>query len=479
MTASVAIVVAVAACRVGPDFAPPAAPSARTLTATPAKTTEADGHAQTFTIGAKVAADWWKLFDSPEVDALIAECYAGNQDLAAARANVQRSQDSLRAGYAVFFPELDAHAGASYQRATPIQFGQNAPATTFGLYTLSGTISYTLDIWGGQRRQVEALGAQVDATRYTLVGLKVMLAANVIDAAIARGAYVAEIETTQQTIVLEREQLRITQAQATGGTIPYANVLAIESQIAATEATIPALEQKRDQADHLIATLIGKPPSEQPPAIALEALTLPENVPVSLPAELVRQRPDVLVAEANLHTANAQIGVATAAMLPNLSLSGSLGANNTALGSLFASNGVFGGVATGLTAPVFHGGALYYQRRAAIDARDQALASYRQTVLAAFAQVADTLRALVHDADALRAQKEAVDSARQALDLIEANYRAGIANYLQVIIANEQFLQARLGYIEAVAQRLQDTVALYAALGGGWWNVPETARDRT
>ncbi|HUJ58355.1 MAG TPA: efflux transporter outer membrane subunit [Kofleriaceae bacterium] len=467
-----ALVLGLAACRVGPDFTPPAAPSTRGYTTIPAQTTEADGRAQTFALGGKVAADWWTLFGSHEVDALVAACYAGNQDLAAARASVQRSQDSLRAGYGVFFPQLDAHAGASYQRETPIQFGQSAPATTFGLYTLSGTISYALDIWGGQRRQVEALGAQVDAARYTMVGLEVMLAANVLDAAIARGAYAAEIDTTRETITLEREQLRITRAQAAGGTIPYANVLAIESQIAATEATIPALEQKLDQADHLIAALIGKPPGEPIPQIALDHLTLPSNVPVSLPAELVRQRPDVLVAEAQLHAATAQIGVATAAMLPDLSLSGSLGANNTALGSLFASNGVFGGIAAGLTAPLFHGGTLYYQRRAAIDARDQTFASYRQTVLAAFQQVADTLRALVHDADALRAQKEAVDSAQQALDLIEANYRAGIANYLQVIVANEQFLQARLGYIQAIAQRLQDTVALYTALGGGWWNAP-------
>lgn len=470
MKARAAICIALVGCRVGPDFAPPAAPKVDRYTSTPATTTAADGHSQTFATGGHVAADWWTLFGSSQLDALVIACFAGNQDLAAARASVQRSEDSLRAGYGMFFPQLDAHAGAGYERATPIQLGQNLPASTFGLYTLSGTISYTLDIWGGQRRQVEALGAQVDVARYTLAGLRVMLSANVVDAVIARSAYAAEIATTRDTIVLEREQLRITQAQAGGGTIPFSNVLAIESQIAATEATIPVLEQKIDQAGHLIAVLTGRPPADGAPEIALESLTLPTEIPVSLPAELIRQRPDVLVAEAELHAATAQIGVATAAMLPSLSLTGSLGANNTALGSLFASNGIFGAIAGGLTAPLFHGGALYYQRRAVIDAQNQAFAGYRETVLTAFEQVADTLRALVHDADALRAQKEAVDSAKQALELIQANYSAGIANYLQVIVANEQFLEARIGYVQAVAQRLQDTVALYAALGGGWWN---------
>jgi NodT family efflux transporter outer membrane factor (OMF) lipoprotein len=442
VNARVVLCVALAGCRVGPDFAPPAPPQVERLAATPPATTVAAGRAQTFAAGGELAADWWTLFGSRPLDALVAACFAGNQDLAAARASVQRSQDSLRAGYGVFFPQLDAHAGASYQRATPIELGQQLPATTFGLYTVSGTISYTLDIWGGQRRQVEALGAQVDVARFTLAGLKVMLAANVANAVIARGAYAAEIATTRETVALEREQLRITQAQASGGTISFANVLAIQSEIAATEATIPVLEQKIDQAGHLIAVLTGRPPIDGAPDIALASLILPAQIPVSLPAELVRQRPDVLVAEAELHAATAQIGVATAAMLPNLSLTGSLGANNTALGSLFATNGIFAGIAGGLTAPLFHGGALYYQRRAVIDARDQAFASYRETVLTAFEQVADTLRGLVHDADALRAQQESLDSAQHALDLIQANYAAGIANYLQVIVANEQLLQA-------------------------------------
>ena len=217
--------------------------------------------------------------------------------------------------------------------------------------------------------------------------------------------------------------------------------------------------------------LSGHAPSEtQVAEIALERITLPADLPVTLPAQLVRQRPDILIAEAQLHSSNAAIGVATAAMLPNISLSGSLGANNTTLGSLFASSGQFWSLAAGLTTPIFHGGALNEQRKAAIAARDQSAAQYRYTVLTAFEQVADTLRALDHDAETLQADQDALDAASQASALIQANYQSGIATYLQVIIANEQYLQTKLALVQAVAQRLQDVVALYAALGGGWWD---------
>ncbi len=298
-----------------------------------------------------------------------------------------------------------------------------------------------------------------------------ILTANLVDTAIARAGYRAEATATREALVFEREQLRITEAEATAGTVPYSAALSIRSQIATTEATLPALQQKVDQADHLLAALAGRAPADAAPTdLDLETFTLPADVPVTLPSLLVRQRPDILGAEAQLHAANAAIGVATAAMLPNLTLSGDLGATNTALGSLFGAAGQFWSLGGGLTAPLFHGGALNAQRKAAIAARDQAAASYRQVVLAAFEQVADGLSALQHDAEVLRAQQEALDTAAQARDLIEANYQAGIATYLQVIVANEQYLQAKLGRIQAAAQRLQDTVSLYAALGGGWWD---------
>ena len=212
------------------------------------------------------------------------------------------------------------------------------------------------------------------------------------------------------------------------------------------------------------------------PDVPISDYQLPEDVPVTVPSLLVRQRPDVLVAEEQLHAANAAIGVATAAMLPNLTLSGTYGVNNTSPGDLFAANSPAWSLGAGLTQPVFHGGTLYWQRRAAIDAHDAAAAQYRQTVLAAFEQVADSLRGLEHDAEAVASQTLAVESAEKALHLLQADYQAGIATYLQLLVADAQYLQARIGCVEAVAQRLQDTVALYVALGGGWWNAPPAER---
>ncbi len=469
---------ALTGCAVGPNFTRPEAPKITQYAtgAEPTKTIDADGHVQRFDHGANLAADWWHLFGSAAVDALVARAIADNPSLEAARANLRHANNLMRAGYGVFFPQVDAKLGGAYQQVTPVLFnGQNQAPTDFALYTVSATVSYTLDIWGGQRRQVESLAAQLDAQRFTLFGTHVMICGNVVNALVARAGYRAQIEATKATVDLETEQLRITEAQASGGTVPFANVLAIRSQIAATEALVPQLQQKIDQSDHLIATLIGRAPAElTPSSVVLSDFTLPLDVPVSLPSKLVQQRPDILVAEAQLHSANALIGVATAAMLPNITLTANAGVNNTGLDTLFSPNGIFWGLGAGLTAPLFHGGTLLHQRRAAVDARDAALATYRQTVLAAFEQVADALRALEHDAEALRAQKDASDSAEEALHLFEANYRAGIANYLQVIVANEQYVQAKLVYLQAVAQRLQDTVALYVALGGGWWNKTPT-----
>lgn len=461
---------ALGGCAVGPNFVRPAAPEGKALTSQPLpeSTVVADGKAQRLAAGERVAADWWRLLSSPQLDAIVVEAIAKNPSLEAARATLRMSQDTLRAGYGVFFPRADVSAAATRERYNPSPGIVQAPSTPFNLLTVSASVSYALDIWGGQRRQLEGLRAQVDDERYTLAGAYVMLSGNVVNAVIAQAAYRAEIDATLASIALQKEQLRITQAQALGGTISSANVLTIQSQIASTEATLPPLEQKIDQAAHLLATLAGRTPAEwRQPSIALADLSLPRDLPESLPSELVRQRPDILVAEAVVHAANANIGVATAAMLPSLTLNAGYGIAGTASGS-----GPFWSLGAGLTQPVFEAGTLWYQRKAAMDAHDAALAGYRQTVLSAFEQVADTLRGLQHDAEGLQAQTEAVETAEGAMRLIQANYAAGVSNYLQVLVADGQYLQAKIGYVQAVAQRLQDTVALYVALGGGWWNAP-------
>jgi NodT family efflux transporter outer membrane factor (OMF) lipoprotein len=426
----------------------------------------ADG-AQTISRQNAIRADWWTLFRSLELDALVLNAIAYNATLQSARAALERSQDSMRAGFGVFFPQVDGHAGVAYQRFSPAQFGSPQPANEFSLFTLSGTVSYALDVWGGARRALESLKAQVDAQRYTLIGAQLMLVSNVINTTIARAAYRAQIAITRSSIVLLEEQLRIAKAQATAGTAPYANVVSVEAQIASTRASVPPLEQKVDQATHLLASLTGRTELRE---VEIGDLALPRDLPSSLPSALVAQRPDILVAEAELHSANAQIGVATAQMLPNITLGGNGGWNNKALPDLFNPSGVFWSVAGNLTTPIFHGGTLYHQRKAALDARNQAAAIYRQTVLDAFAQVADVLRGLQHDSEAVVLQTESVRSSSSALQLVHVNYRAGIATYLQVLNADSQFLQAQLGLIQAKVQRLQDTVALYVALGGGWWH---------
>ena len=467
-------------CAVGPDFVRPEAPGVTRYTPGPAPrtTVAAAGRAQTFTEGARIAADWWRLFGSAKLDAIVAQSLADNPTLQAAEASLRRSQDNLRAGYGVFFPSIDAGAGVSRERSNPAALGSSQPASVFNLLTLSASVSYTLDVWGGNRRALEGLGAQVEADRVTVLGTYLMLSGNAVNAVIAQAAYRAQIQATRDLVTFEKQQIHVAEAQVQAGTVPQSNVLSLRSQLASTEAGLPALQLKVDQADHLLAVLAGRTPGEYAPVpVALGEISLPTDVPVTLPSELVRQRPDILLAEAQLHAANAQIGVATAAMLPSLTLSAGYGVASNTPGTLLSATSSLWNVGAGITAPLFRGATTWYQRKAAIDAHEQATALYRQAVLAAFQQVADTLRALEHDAEALRAQQEAVDTAEEALKLVQFNYEAGIATYLQVLVADGQYLQTKQGYLQAVAQRLQDTVALYVALGGGWWNGTTAARQ--
>jgi NodT family efflux transporter outer membrane factor (OMF) lipoprotein len=469
------LALAMNACAVGPDFVRPDAPKVDGYVRGSAEgTATANGQAQRFNPGGRLDPDWWRLLGSEPLDTLIAEVLTRNPTLEAAQATLRQSQDSLRAGYGVFWPSIGYDATAARERFNPASFGQAVPAQSFNLFTLSASVSYVLDVWGGDRRQVEALAAQRDQQRFNALATYLMLASNAANTAIARSAYLEQIAATEDLVARQKEQVDIAQTQARAGIAPYANVLSLVSQRDATLATIPPLRQKIDQSEHLLAALSGHTPGDwSAPDIPLAGLKLPVDVPLSLPSQLVRQRPDVLAAEAQLHQSNALVGVATAALLPRLSLTPSLGLTAGSLSNQSTSNDFVWNLGAGIAGPLFQGGTLWYQRRAAIDAKAAAIANYRQTVLSAFQQVADSLRGLQHDAEDLAAQTEAVESAKQALDLVQANYDAGLANYLQVLTADEQWLQARLGYIQAVAQRLQDTVALYVALGGGWWNAPK------
>lgn len=461
-------------CAVGPSFQRPSSPAVSQYLrgGDPAITSAAQGVSQRFTRAAPMAADWWQLFRSEKLDELIAQALAGNPGLAAAQASLRSSQDNLRSGYGIFFPHLAAAADATRERDVPVALGlHNIPSSVFNLYTLSGSVSYALDLFGGERRLVEGLGAELDAQRATERATYVTLLANIVDTVVARAAYRSETEATQRLIELAREQVRLAQVQVQAGTQPYSTVLSLQGQLASFEASIPQLEQKVTQSEDLLAALAGQlPPDFVVPDIHLSDLSLPRDLPVSLPSDLVRQRPDILVAEATAHAASANIGVATAAMLPSLSLTGAYSANATSINQLFAASGRAWSAGASITQPLFQGGTLWFKRKAAVDDYQQSVAFYRQTVLGAFQQVADTLRALEHDAAVLAAEDEAQSSAAQALHLVQTNYAAGLSTYLDVLNADSQYHQAEIADVEALATRYQDTVALYVALGGGWWN---------
>ncbi len=460
-------------CAVGPNFQRPAAPPGTHYASggDPAATPAAQGIAQRFTPGAAVVNDWWRLFDSKQLQVIVEAALAQNPGLQAAQASLRASEDSLRAGYGIFYPQIRADAQGTRERFAPVELGESASGNVFNLFTLSASASYALDLFGGERRQLEGLAAQVAIQRATEYATYVALLSNIVNTVIAKAAYRAEIDATERLIDLQREQVRLAQVQYEAGTQPYSNVLSLESQLASYEATIPELEQKLSQSDDLLATLVGHVPADwSAPEIQLKDLNLPSELPVSLPSDLVRQRPDILIAEATAHAASANVGVATAAMLPSVTLSGGYSVNGTATKGLFASNGRAWSFGADVSAPLFEGGTLWFNRKAAVENYREAMALYRQTVLGAFQQVADTLRALDHDASALNAEDEALRTAQQALHLVQTNYTAGLSTYLDVLNADAQYHQAMINDFQALAVRYQDTVALYVALGGGWWN---------
>jgi NodT family efflux transporter outer membrane factor (OMF) lipoprotein len=461
----------VTGCAVGPDFVAPKAPTAAQYTSgvEPTATTIVGGASQQLSTTGELPADWWQLFDCTKLNEAIKLGLTGSPTITLAEANLREAQDNLRAGQGVFYPQVNGAANAARER--PSSNAVPGEGGIYNLFTLSATVDYTLDVFGGERRAVEASGAQVDYQQNAARAASLTLASNIANTIIAAAAYDAEIQATNQIVAYQKEQVRLAAVQVKSGMGTVAAELSLQTQLETTEAQIPALRQKLTQAQDLLAVLGGKLPAEvQPPQIQFADLTLPRALPVSLPSALVRQRPDILQAQASLHAASAEIGVATAAMLPSITLDGALGTSSTSISNLMIPSSKLWSVGAGLTQPVFHGGSLWFQRKAALDAYDAAVASYQQTVLSAFEQVADTLRALQHDADALAIDEKALATAKRALDLTQANYQAGLAVYSDVLIANAQYQQLQIVDIQARAARYQDTVALFAALGGGWWN---------
>jgi NodT family efflux transporter outer membrane factor (OMF) lipoprotein len=468
------LVLGLAGCVVGPDFRQPDAPNTARYTEAPMERETVSspfmgGAAQRFIDGGDLPTQWWSLYRSESLDQLIREGLAENPTLAAARATLRRAQENLNAQTgALLYPGVDANLSATRQKESNASVG--LPGTSiFNLYNASVTVSYTLDVFGGNQRELESLQALVDYQRYQLQAAYLTLTSNIVTAAIREAALRAEIQATREILTAEQDQVRRVERQYQLGGVGRLDLIAQRAQAAQTEATLPPLESQLAQTRHLLAALVGKAPSEiAVPAFALESLHLPEELPVSLPSEFVRQRPDIQAAEALLHQASADIGVATANLYPNITLNGSFGGQSNKAQDLFSGPSVWG-IGAALLQPLFHGGQLQAERRAAIAAYDAADAGYRDTVIQAFRNVADVLRALEADARTVKAQSEAEALSRDTLGLTQKQYQLGGTSYLALLVAQRQYQQAKLLLVAAQATRYADTAALFQALGGGWW----------
>jgi len=371
----------------------------------------------------------------------------------------------------VLYPSVDAGLGAKRQRISGASFGNPAiPGSVFNLYNASVNVSYAIDVAGGARRELEALRAGIDFQRFQLEATFLSLTGNIATTAFREASLREQILATREIAGSQELQLRLVEKQFAVGAISRSEVLAQRAQLAQTRANLPPLEKALGQTRNQLAVLIGKFPGEAGlPELDLSAFQLPQDLPLSLPSDLLRQRPDIRAAEAILHQTNARIGVAQALMFPQLTLSGSYGVASTTTSNLFDPGNVIWNVGANLLQPIFHAGQLQARKRGAEAAYDQAFAQYRQTVLGAFQNVADVLFALEFDAIALKAQADAEAAARESLDMTIKQLQFGSASYLALFNAQRQYEQARIGLVQAQAARYADTAALFQALGGGWW----------
>lgn len=469
---------ALAGCTAGPDFKAPTAPRVASYVAgsLPARTVSADapgGQAQYFVSDQKIAAQWWTLFHCAALDKLVEQALRDSPTLAQAQARLHQAQQALAAQTSAFdYPSVNGTLSTARQQINTRAMGLGAAPNPgpFTLYNASVGVSYTLDLFGAQRRALEALRAALDYQRFELAAARLTLAANVVTAVVREASLRDQLRATTTIVDAQRSQLRITEGRHRLGAVPELDVIAQRNQLAQTEATLPGLRQQLAQTRHLLAVYLGVPPgAAHLPAIELAELHLPTRLPLALPSELARQRPDIQAAEALLHQASANVGVATASLYPHISLSASLGTEATGLRDVFGPASGVWNLGAALTQPLFHGGELRARRREAVAAYDQAAAAYRQTVLAGLQNVADTLRALQADAQALQARADAAAQAERTYHITQGQYRAGGLSYLAVLDAQQRVAQARLARIQATAQRYADSAALLQALGGGWW----------
>jgi NodT family efflux transporter outer membrane factor (OMF) lipoprotein len=476
-----------AGCAVGPDFERPEAPAAAGYSRDPlpvqtSSASVAGGEAQRFVAEGDIPGQWWTLFRSPGLEALIEQAIKANPDLQSAQAALRQAWENVYAGEGAFFPTLQANYSASRNKTPFAALAPVGPTLSpyYTLHTAQLLISYVPDLWGGTRRQVESLEAQAELGRYQLEATYLTLTSNVVAAAVQEASLRGQIAATEEIIKIVTDGLGILQRQFALGQVARTDVAAEEALLAQAQATLPPLQKQLATQRDLLTALVGRLPSEEPAEkFELASLHLPQELPLSLPSKLVDQRPDVRSAEATLHSASAQIGVAIAARLPQISLTGNYGSTASTITQLFTTGTGFWTLAGSASQTVFDAGTLLHKERAAVAAFDQAAAMYRSTVITAFQNVADTLHALQSDANTLKAALAAEQAAAMSLAITRQQLQLGAINYLALINAQQTYEQALINLVQAQASRYTDTAALFQALGGGWWNLPGGGAPQT
>jgi NodT family efflux transporter outer membrane factor (OMF) lipoprotein len=471
-------------CAVGPNFQKPAPPEVKSYTqALPSRTVSATnvagGEPQRFAQGLDIPGEWWTLFHSKPLNALIERSLSNNPSLKAAQAALTVARENTLAQRGAYFPSVAAAFSAARQKtSSEIAPVPNSNELYFNLYTPQVNVSYVPDVFGLNRRTVESLKAQAEQARFALAATHITLTANLVAAAIQEASLRGQVAVTRELLAINTNMVQALRAQFARGYVGRLELAAQESQLAQVAATLPPLLKQLAQQRDLLAALSGVFPAQGPAEqFELSSLQLPEALPLSLPAQLVAQRPDVRQAEETLHAASAQIGIAVANRLPNITLSADAGSMALEAGKMFSSGTGFWTLAGSVAQPIFQGGALLHKERAARAAYVQAAEQYRSTVLVAFQNVADTLNALEQDAHALKAAAAAKEAASTTLELATRQFQSGYGNYLSLLNAEQTYQQALVNLVQTQANRYADTAALFQALGGGWWNRAEFTKQ--
>jgi NodT family efflux transporter outer membrane factor (OMF) lipoprotein len=474
--AAFGLAVVLAGCAVGPDFKSPDAPKTEGYTVEKLKprTSAADihrGEVQRFVSELDIPGQWWSLYHSEALNTLIAKAIENSPTLDVAKAALVQAHENAAAARGSFFPTLTGNVDATREKISGASFGFPGQNSIFSVATAQLNVSYPLDIFGGIRRQVEAAEANEEFERYELAAAYITLTSNVVTTAVQEASLRAQIAATQQIIDIEADELKVLRQQLSLGGVAGGAVLAQEATLAQARTALPPLQKQLDQTRNQLAALAGRFPSEDIGAtFELAQMTLPQDLPLSLPSKLIEQRPDIMAADAQLHQASAEVGVATANEFPQISITGSFGNTGSPAGSLINPGVGIWSVGGSLAQTIFDGATLLHKKRAAVAAFDQSAAQYRSTVIAAFQDVANALRALQADADALAAATAAEVAANKSLDLSRQQYQLGAIPYTALLTAEQLAQQAAVTRAQAQAARYADTAALFQALGGGWWN---------